>query len=105
MIEEAAGTRMYENKKNAAIKTIAKKQTKVLFSPLEIQQQKIIQTNTEEKEACICSCWINLLFPVPQVDEINKILVEELTPTLESLRKERSSFMKYSANNTEVRPL
>mmetsp|Transcript_15898 Transcript_15898/g.31167 ORF Transcript_15898/g.31167 Transcript_15898/m.31167 type:complete len:1174 (+) Transcript_15898:40-3561(+) len=67
MIEEAAGTRMYENKKNAAIKTIAKKQTKV--------------------------------------DEINKILVEELTPTLESLRKERSSFMKYSANNTEIERL
>ena len=29
MVEEAAGTRMYENKKNNAIKTIEKKQMKV----------------------------------------------------------------------------
>ena len=29
MIEEAAGTRMYETKKKAAVKTIVKKQTKV----------------------------------------------------------------------------
>jgi hypothetical protein len=27
---------------------------------------------------------------------------QELTPTLEKLRKERSSFMKWTANNTEM---
>lgn len=64
MIQEAAGTRMYETKKLAAQKTIAKKQTKV--------------------------------------DEINTVLREELTPTLEKLRLERTSFMKWTANNTEI---
>jgi structural maintenance of chromosome 2 len=29
MLEEAAGTRMYENKKESALKTLEKKQTKV----------------------------------------------------------------------------
>jgi len=51
MIEEAAGTKMYENKKAQALKTIDKKQSKV--------------------------------------EEINTILRDELTPTLETLRKER----------------
>lgn len=67
MIEEAAGTRMYESKKKAAQKTIAKKQSKV--------------------------------------EEINKILVEEITPTLEKLRKERTNYMRWSANNTEMERL
>lgn len=67
MIEEAAGTRMYENKKKAAEKTIAKKDVKVA--------------------------------------EIKKILMEELTPTLENLRKERSSFIKYSTNEAEIERL
>lgn len=67
MIEEAAGTRMYETKKKAAVKTIVKKQTKV--------------------------------------DEINKLLKEEITPTLEKLRQERSTLMKWSANNTEIERL
>ncbi|OQR99769.1 structural maintenance of chromosomes protein [Achlya hypogyna] len=64
MIEEAAGTRMYENKKQAALKTMAKKEKKV--------------------------------------DEINKILADEITPTLEKLRIEKSNYMKWAANNTEV---
>lgn len=40
-----------------------------------------------------------------QVDEINKVVTEELTPTLERLRKERSYFMQWSANNTEIERL
>jgi len=67
MIEEAAGTLMYERKKQAALKTIQKKQTKV--------------------------------------DEINNILLEDISPQLETLRKERSSFIEYSANNTEMERL
>jgi structural maintenance of chromosome 2 len=67
MIEEAAGTRMYENKKKNAQRTIQKKQSKV--------------------------------------DEINKILHEEITPTLERLRKDRSLFMQWSNNNTEIERL
>jgi structural maintenance of chromosome 2 len=67
MIEEAAGTRMYETKKSSALKTIARKQVKV--------------------------------------DEINKILVEEINPTLERLKKERSSYLTWSSNKEEMKRL
>ena len=64
MVEETAGTRMYETKKLAAVKTIAKKQTKV--------------------------------------DEINSLLNEEITPTLERLRGEKQQYLKWSKNNADV---
>jgi structural maintenance of chromosome 2 len=67
MIEEAAGTRMFENKKQNALKTIEKKQAKV--------------------------------------DEINSILTNEITPTLERLRGEKTHYLKWSANNTEMERL
>uniref|UniRef100_K3W7S8 Structural maintenance of chromosomes protein n=1 Tax=Globisporangium ultimum (strain ATCC 200006 / CBS 805.95 / DAOM BR144) TaxID=431595 RepID=K3W7S8_GLOUD len=67
MIEEAAGTRMYENKKQAALKTMMKKEKKV--------------------------------------DEINTILAEEITPTLEKLRAEKTHYLKWAANNTEMERL
>jgi structural maintenance of chromosome 2 len=64
MVEEAAGTRMYENKRVAAIKTIDKKQAKV--------------------------------------DELNSVLAEEITPTLERLRGEKQSYLKWSKNNADI---
>ena len=64
MVEEAAGTRMYENKKATAIKTIEKKQMKV--------------------------------------DEINSVLSEEITPTLERLRGEKQQYLKWSKNNADI---
>eukprot|EP01135_Chromosphaera_perkinsii_P010662 Nk52_evm62s2192 gene=Nk52_evmTU62s2192 len=67
LIEEAAGTRMFENKKIAAQKTIEKKQKKL--------------------------------------EEINCILQEEITPTLEKLRKERSSFLEYQKTKMELEHL
>jgi structural maintenance of chromosome 2 len=67
MIEEAAGTRMFETKKQSALKTMDKKQTKV--------------------------------------DEINSILTEEITPTLEKLRGEKGHYLQWSANNTEAERL
>ncbi|NWR91082.1 SMC2 protein, partial [Furnarius figulus] len=57
MIEEAAGTRLYECKKKAVQKTIEKKETKL----------KNIQT----------------------------VLAEEINPTLEKLRQERTSYLEY----------
>ncbi|NWU54342.1 SMC2 protein, partial [Dromas ardeola] len=57
MIEEAAGTRMYECKKIAVQKTIEKKESKL----------KAIQT----------------------------VLTEEITPTLQKLKEERSSYLEY----------
>jgi structural maintenance of chromosome 2 len=64
MVEEAAGTRMYETKRVAAIKTIAKKQMKV--------------------------------------DELNSVLSEEITPTLERLRGEKHNYLKWSKNNADI---
>jgi len=63
LIAEAAGTKMYESKKEAALKTIEKKQAKV--------------------------------------EEIQKILDEDITPTLEKLRKERAAYMAWSSGNVE----
>lgn len=64
MLEEAAGTRMYETKKEAALKTLEKKQGKV--------------------------------------DEINKLLDQEIVPALEKLRKERTQYMQWSNGNAEL---
>ncbi|XP_009633524.1 structural maintenance of chromosomes protein 2 [Egretta garzetta] len=57
MIEEAAGTRMYECKKTAVQKTIEKKEAKL--------------------------------------KEIQMVLDEEITPTLQKLKEERSSYLEY----------
>ncbi|XP_010017174.1 PREDICTED: structural maintenance of chromosomes protein 2 [Nestor notabilis] len=57
MIEEAAGTRMYESKKIAVQKTIEKKEAKL--------------------------------------KEINRVLDEDITPTLRKLKKERTSYLEY----------
>ena len=67
MLEEAAGTRMYESKKEAALKTLDKKQTKV--------------------------------------DEIDKLLEEDILPTIEKLRKERGEYMKWAAGNDALERL
>ncbi|KAG8464835.1 hypothetical protein KFE25_010203 [Diacronema lutheri] len=67
MIEEAAGTRMFEMKREAAVKTIEKKDAKV--------------------------------------EEIRKVLVEEITPTLDKLRTERGQYMQFTASSAECERL
>ncbi|ELU17997.1 hypothetical protein CAPTEDRAFT_76358, partial [Capitella teleta] len=57
MIEEAAGTRLYESKRESARKTIEKKDMKL--------------------------------------QEIDRILKEDITPTLTKLKEERSSYLEY----------
>lgn len=64
MLEEAAGTRMYETKKEAALKTLEKKQSKV--------------------------------------DDIDKLLDQEILPALEKLRKERMQYMQWANGNAEL---
>lgn len=64
MLEEAAGTRMYETKKENALKTLEKKQSKV--------------------------------------DEIDKLLDQEILPALEKLRKERTQYMQWANGNAEL---
>ncbi|XP_061874312.1 structural maintenance of chromosomes protein 2 [Colius striatus] len=67
MIEEAAGTRMYESKKITAQKTIEKKESKL--------------------------------------KEIQKILDEEITPTLQKLREDRSSYLEYQKVTQKIEHL
>lgn len=67
MIEEAAGTRMYENKRITALKMIDKKEAKV--------------------------------------EEISKVLEEEITPTLDRLRGEKQSYLKWSKASADVERL
>jgi structural maintenance of chromosome 2 len=64
MLEEAAGTRMYETKKESALQTLEKKQNKV--------------------------------------DEINKLLNQEILPALEKLRGERTQYMQWANGNAEL---
>lgn len=67
MIEEAAGTRMYEAKKQQALKTIEKKEEKI--------------------------------------KEINDILTEEVTPTLNKLREERTQYLQFQKTERELEHL
>ncbi|XP_036789981.1 structural maintenance of chromosomes protein 2-like isoform X2 [Oncorhynchus mykiss] len=67
MIEEAAGTRMYECKKISAQKTIEKKEAKL--------------------------------------KEIQTILDEEITPTMQKLKEERSSYLEYQKLMREIEHL
>ena len=57
LLEEAAGTKMYETKKQVAVRTMEKKQLKV--------------------------------------DEINKVLSEDIMPALDKLRKEKVAYMEW----------
>lgn len=67
MIEEAAGTRMFETKKQAAIRTIEKKQLKV--------------------------------------EELSRCMNDEITPTLDILRREAKDYQTWLSNNAEVERL
>mgnify|MGYP006194532707 CR=1 FL=1 len=64
MIEEAAGTRMYEMKKISAQKTILKKDKKL--------------------------------------EEISRVLNEEIIPTLDKLKTERTKYIQWSQGKTEI---
>ncbi|KAK9172958.1 RecF/RecN/SMC N terminal domain protein [Cryptosporidium meleagridis] len=64
MVEEAAGTRMYETKKQQSLKLIEKKDSKL--------------------------------------EEINRMLEEDIIPKLERLKKERSDYLKWNSINEEI---
>lgn len=64
MLEEAAGTRMYETKKQQSLKLIEKKNSKL--------------------------------------EEINRMLEEDIIPKLERLKKERSDYLKWNSINEEI---
>lgn len=67
LLEEAAGTKMYETKKQAALRTLEKKQLKV--------------------------------------DEINKVLSEDIMPALDKLRKEKVQYMEWQNASSKMERL
>lgn len=67
LLEEAAGTKMYETKKQAALRTLEKKQLKV--------------------------------------DEINKVLSEDIMPALDKLRREKVQYMEWQNANSKMERL
>jgi structural maintenance of chromosome 2 len=67
MLEEAAGTRMYETKKDAALRTLARKQVKV--------------------------------------DEIDRLLAEEISPALTRLGEEREAYLAWRDGGERVEGL
>jgi chromosome segregation ATPase len=92
MIEEAAGTKMFEDNKLSVLKTIEKKEKKVQ----EIQKVK-------EKEKSHTNTPSFALHSTHTRQQ--QILTEEITPTLENLRKERSHYLKWSNNQAEIERL
>lgn len=81
MVEEAAGTRMYEVKRQAAQKTIEKKDAKLL----EIRTVRIVLT----------------IF-IKNYSETFKIFEEEISPKLKKLREEREQFLEYQQLDREL---
>ena len=67
LLEEAAGTKMYETKKQAAVRTLEKKQLKV--------------------------------------DEIDKVLSEDIMPALETLRREKVQYMEWQNASSKMERL
>ncbi|KAL0094637.1 RecF/RecN/SMC [Phycomyces blakesleeanus] len=67
MVEEAAGTRMFEDRKNKAFQTMAKKER--------------------------------------TVEEINKLILEEITPRLERLRAEKRVYLDFQKTESEMERL
>ncbi len=89
LIAEAAGTKMYEAKKDAALKTIEKKQAKVeeihkVFGPTKV---------------------IPFFKTFCEHIAVSQILSEDITPQLEKLRKERAQYMQWAAGNSECERL
>ena len=57
MLEEAAGTRMYESKKEAALRTLEKKQVKVE----EINKVSLCWACNECSDAVLCCCTVHAI--------------------------------------------
>ena len=84
MLEEAAGTRLFEVKKDAALKTIDKKSRKV--------------------EEISKVCWVLLTLWRCSGNDffLVQVLDDEISPKLEKLRSERASYMKVRISTTDI---
>jgi structural maintenance of chromosome 2 len=82
LIEEAAGTSMFEDKKGKAIKTMERKQKKME----EIQQAR----------PSVCSCVRHFN------DRCAQLLSEEITPKLDRLRDEKRTYIEFQKASSEL---
>lgn len=95
MIEEAAGTRMFEDRKDKAIKTIGKKDQKVkeitAVSVGFLSRLPTLRLGCEPMSSC------------PALTM--QLLEEEITPKLDKLREEKRSFLEYQKASSELERL
>ena len=85
MIEEAAGTRMYESKKQSAQRTIEKKDSKL--QEIETVSLEMLVTFYLDSHFLNCLKSYTLYF---SAFSLFQILTEEITPTLTKLKKVRT---------------
>lgn len=95
MLEEAAGTRMYEAKKEAALKVTLPPPLSAgpLLRPLSASLSRLSSLCTSHPAARSPQ---TLDKKQVKVDEIDEVLREEIIPSLEKLREERSAFLQHS---------
>ena len=132
MLEEAAGTRMYEMKKDAALRTLEKKQVKVeeinavracLRGTLTrvLTQRSRLQASLDEKgtadlpsQLCtpvrVClqgglSFRRALSLEVSSSSRERQVLKEEILPALERLRREKGQFLEWQAAGASIERL
>ena len=85
MIEEACGTRLYETKKIQAQKTMEKKDSKVA------EITRILNEGMISKQ-----------FNNSTIQQFSFL---DITPTLEKLRAQRSAYLQWASNSTEIERL
>ena len=85
MIEEAAGTRMYESKKQSAQRTIEKKDSKL--QEIETVSLETLVTFYLDSHFLNCLKSYTLYF---SAFSLFQILTEEITPTLTKLKEVRT---------------
>jgi structural maintenance of chromosome 2 len=83
MVEEASGTRMFEDRKEKAWKTMARKEKKV--------------------EELASVSWVADRYG--DVTKIQKLLREEIEPKLDKLREEKRSYLAYQKATSELERL
>jgi len=88
MIEEASGTRMFEERKEKAVKTMAKKDKKV---------EEIASVCPKRDTLCVCGSLVLRLCV--------QLLREEVDPQLEKLREEKRTYLAYQKTISELERL
>ena len=98
MLEEAAGTRMYETKKDAALRTLDKKQVKVD----EIDKVSLscpggssMQHKSLRSGAILTSCTAGYVARLTSASPLPQVLNEDILPALEKLRREKDQYYRW----------